>query len=104
MCECRVCASAHFCLRVLTKFNSEGKTEEAESGHDENGRETKRLTEKERERETRARGRKRARMKETIKRVCFVCRIMHRDVKPHNVMIDHKKRVLRLIDWVQCLL
>jgi len=25
--------------------------------------------------------------------------IMHRDVKPHNVMIDHKKRVLRLIDW-----
>lgn len=25
--------------------------------------------------------------------------IMHRDVKPHNVMIDHEKRVLRLIDW-----
>jgi casein kinase II subunit alpha len=25
--------------------------------------------------------------------------IMHRDVKPHNVMIDHKKRQLRLIDW-----
>jgi len=25
--------------------------------------------------------------------------IMHRDVKPHNVMIDHKKRTLRLIDW-----
>jgi casein kinase II subunit alpha len=25
--------------------------------------------------------------------------IMHRDVKPHNVMIDHKKRELRLIDW-----
>src|SRR4051812_40820379 len=24
---------------------------------------------------------------------------MHRDVKPHNVMIDHKKRQLRLIDW-----
>src|SRR3990167_7842258 len=24
---------------------------------------------------------------------------MHRDVKPHNVMIDHKKRKLRLIDW-----
>jgi len=25
--------------------------------------------------------------------------IMHRDVKPHNVMIDHDKRHLRLIDW-----
>jgi casein kinase II subunit alpha len=25
--------------------------------------------------------------------------IMHRDVKPHNVMIDHSKRTLRLIDW-----
>jgi len=25
--------------------------------------------------------------------------IMHRDVKPHNVMIDHTKRKLRLIDW-----
>eukprot|EP01087_Luapelamoeba_hula_P004025 TRINITY_DN1398_c0_g1_i1.p1 TRINITY_DN1398_c0_g1~~TRINITY_DN1398_c0_g1_i1.p1 ORF type:complete len:348 (-),score=62.86 TRINITY_DN1398_c0_g1_i1:67-1110(-) len=25
--------------------------------------------------------------------------IMHRDVKPQNVMIDHKKRTLRLIDW-----
>ena len=25
--------------------------------------------------------------------------IMHRDVKPHNVMIDHQKRELRLIDW-----
>lgn len=25
--------------------------------------------------------------------------IMHRDVKPHNVMIDHDKRILRLIDW-----
>mmetsp|Transcript_24260 Transcript_24260/g.58145 ORF Transcript_24260/g.58145 Transcript_24260/m.58145 type:complete len:350 (+) Transcript_24260:215-1264(+) len=25
--------------------------------------------------------------------------IMHRDVKPHNVMIDHDKRKLRLIDW-----
>ncbi|CDR96782.1 casein kinase II, alpha chain (CK II), putative [Babesia bigemina] len=25
--------------------------------------------------------------------------IMHRDVKPHNVMIDHEKRELRLIDW-----
>ncbi|EDK37012.2 hypothetical protein PGUG_01110 [Meyerozyma guilliermondii ATCC 6260] len=25
--------------------------------------------------------------------------IMHRDVKPHNVMIDHEKKLLRLIDW-----
>ena len=25
--------------------------------------------------------------------------IMHRDVKPHNVMIDHDRKVLRLIDW-----
>ena len=25
--------------------------------------------------------------------------VMHRDVKPHNVMIDHEKRQLRLIDW-----
>ena len=25
--------------------------------------------------------------------------IMHRDIKPLNVMIDHKKRELRLIDW-----
>ena len=25
--------------------------------------------------------------------------IMHRDVKPHNVMIDHEKKELRLIDW-----
>mmetsp|Transcript_36769 Transcript_36769/g.89500 ORF Transcript_36769/g.89500 Transcript_36769/m.89500 type:complete len:347 (-) Transcript_36769:377-1417(-) len=25
--------------------------------------------------------------------------IMHRDVKPHNVMIDHQNRQLRLIDW-----
>jgi len=25
--------------------------------------------------------------------------IMHRDVKPHNVMIDHSRRRLRLIDW-----
>eukprot|EP00043_Microstomoeca_roanoka_P025452 m.8762 g.8762 ORF g.8762 m.8762 type:complete len:195 (-) comp5530_c0_seq1:481-1065(-) len=24
---------------------------------------------------------------------------MHRDVKPHNFMIDHEKRELRLIDW-----
>jgi len=25
--------------------------------------------------------------------------IMHRDVKPHNVMIDHSQRKVRLIDW-----
>lgn len=25
--------------------------------------------------------------------------IMHRDVKPHNIMIDHQQRELRLIDW-----
>jgi casein kinase II subunit alpha len=25
--------------------------------------------------------------------------IMHRDVKPHNIVIDHKRRTLRLIDW-----
>ena len=25
--------------------------------------------------------------------------IMHRDIKPHNVMIDHKTRALRVIDW-----
>lgn len=25
--------------------------------------------------------------------------IMHRDVKPHNIMINHSKRQLRLIDW-----
>jgi serine/threonine protein kinase len=24
---------------------------------------------------------------------------MHRDVKPHNIMIDHEKRQLCLIDW-----
>eukprot|EP00434_Breviolum_minutum_P033063 symbB.v1.2.029251.t1/scaffold3178.1/size61925/6 len=24
---------------------------------------------------------------------------MHRDVKPHNVMIDHDKREVRVIDW-----
>eukprot|EP01029_Cantina_marsupialis_P026583 TRINITY_DN7185_c0_g1_i1.p1 TRINITY_DN7185_c0_g1~~TRINITY_DN7185_c0_g1_i1.p1 ORF type:complete len:379 (-),score=80.65 TRINITY_DN7185_c0_g1_i1:215-1282(-) len=30
---------------------------------------------------------------------CHSKGIMHRDVKPHNVMIDHDRRILRLIDW-----
>lgn len=30
---------------------------------------------------------------------CHSRGIMHRDVKPHNVMIDHTKKKLRLIDW-----
>eukprot|EP01015_Nassula_variabilis_P007350 TRINITY_DN1560_c0_g1_i3.p1 TRINITY_DN1560_c0_g1~~TRINITY_DN1560_c0_g1_i3.p1 ORF type:complete len:222 (-),score=48.78 TRINITY_DN1560_c0_g1_i3:84-749(-) len=30
---------------------------------------------------------------------CHSKGIMHRDVKPHNIMIDHETRQLRLIDW-----
>lgn len=30
---------------------------------------------------------------------CHSMGIMHRDVKPHNIMIDHEKRKLKLIDW-----
>jgi len=30
---------------------------------------------------------------------CHSQGVMHRDVKPHNVMIDHENRKLRLIDW-----
>jgi len=30
---------------------------------------------------------------------CHSQGIMHRDVKPHNCVIDHEKRQLRLIDW-----
>eukprot|EP00397_Hematodinium_sp_SG-2012_P011399 GEMP01011537.1.p1 GENE.GEMP01011537.1~~GEMP01011537.1.p1 ORF type:complete len:369 (+),score=61.11 GEMP01011537.1:135-1241(+) len=30
---------------------------------------------------------------------CHSQGIMHRDVKPHNIMIDHENRKLRLIDW-----
>lgn len=30
---------------------------------------------------------------------CHSMGVMHRDIKPHNIMIDHKKKKLRIIDW-----
>ena len=30
---------------------------------------------------------------------CHSMGIMHRDIKPHNIMIDHPRRKLRVIDW-----
>jgi len=30
---------------------------------------------------------------------CHSMGIMHRDIKPHNIMIDHNSKKLRIIDW-----
>eukprot|EP00999_Lentomonas_sp_LEN2_P002849 NODE_713_length_1243_cov_92.874552_g674_i0.p1 GENE.NODE_713_length_1243_cov_92.874552_g674_i0~~NODE_713_length_1243_cov_92.874552_g674_i0.p1 ORF type:complete len:234 (+),score=29.39 NODE_713_length_1243_cov_92.874552_g674_i0:438-1139(+) len=40
-------------------------------------------------------------MREILKALdfCHSQGIMHRDVKPHNIMIDHTQKKLRLIDW-----
>jgi casein kinase II subunit alpha len=30
---------------------------------------------------------------------CHSKGIMHRDVKPQNIIVDHQKKILKLIDW-----
>ncbi|MDR3547304.1 MAG: casein kinase II subunit alpha/alpha' [Candidatus Pacebacteria bacterium] len=30
---------------------------------------------------------------------CHSQGIMHRDIKPHNMVVDHSKRILKVIDW-----
>ncbi len=30
---------------------------------------------------------------------CHSKGIMHRDVKPQNIIIDHKRKIFKLIDW-----
>ena len=40
-------------------------------------------------------------MYETLKGLDFAHSqgIMHRDIKPQNIMIDHRRRYLKIIDW-----